>query len=210
METALAQTMRSFRTDSSRSWAVGLLSAAALLAMSGRMAVPRPHIPDTRDVAGAAPIHPGCPPDSSAVHGPCSCKQPRTRPLGGAWRNILVELDTNPARLQITEEQARGSALSPRIESLHAELEAAVQARARELESSRSVLSEARARVEEAEQTARFAENEEARLKQLLNGKLIAERDYVRALAESKRSRAEVEALERAVTRLEKRRADAR
>ena len=65
--------------------------------------------------------------------------------------DVLVELDANPARLELAEQVARRGVLDPEVESLRAELSATVQAREREQEANLAAIEEARARIVEAE-----------------------------------------------------------
>src|SRR5207245_6068091 len=89
-------------------------------------------------------------------------------------------------------------------ESLRAQVIATTEARAREQEATGAALEEARARVHEAEEPARFAEADAARVKKLLDQGLTPEREYARAQAEANHTRATVESLQRTITRLER------
>ncbi len=117
---------------------------------------------------------------------------------------ILLDLDANPEQLQIQEEQTRRKGIDPRLESLRAELTASVQAAEREKDAAWASLEEARVRVREAEQPARFAEADAARLKQLASEGLAPERDFTRAASEAIHTKTTVETLQQAITRLER------
>jgi membrane fusion protein (multidrug efflux system) len=118
--------------------------------------------------------------------------------------DVLVELDTNPERLEIAEHMARRGVLDPQLESLRAELSSAVQARRREQEANLAAIAEARARITEAEQPAAFSESEAVRTKRLLDSGLTTEREYARAQSETRQAKAAVETLRQVLTRLER------
>jgi multidrug resistance efflux pump len=199
--TAFARTMRSLLGDGFRRSLLGLLLSAVLLgAWTAWLFLARISRYETTD---SARLEVG--PAAHLVQAPYNGRVVASRLALG--RNVqagevLVELDSNSEHLQIEEEQTRRRAIDPRIESLRAELSAANEARTREQESSSAALEEARARVLEAEQTARFVEADAARVKKLLEERLATERDYARAEAEANRSRASVETLQRAVSRV--------
>ena len=115
----------------------------------------------------------------------------------------LVELDANPERLQMQEEQTRLKALDPQMESLHGEIAAAEQAQLREQQATRVALEEARARHQEAEALARLADGEAERLARLHASGLIPEREFVQGKSEAERRRAAAESLRLVMSRLE-------
>lgn len=202
MGTAFTRTLRSLRSDSPRRSSTGLLIAAILLAAWTAWLF-RAHIFRYETTTSAR-----LEVDRSThlIQAPYTGRVVMSNlALGRTVEpgDILVELDANPERLQIKEEQARHNAIHPRVESLLAELAAITQARVREQQAGRASLEEARARVNEAEQTARFAETDATRAKKLFEEKLAPERDYSRTQAEANRARAAVESFERSVTRVE-------
>jgi len=91
-------------------------------------------------------------------------------------KEVLVELDSNPERLQLQEESSRLRTIEPELRALEDEVAAAEQAGQREREATGVAVEEARARLEEAEALARLAATEADRLRQLLESGLIPER----------------------------------
>jgi membrane fusion protein (multidrug efflux system) len=118
--------------------------------------------------------------------------------------DVLVELDANPARLELAEQIVRRTMLDPQLESLRAELSATLKARGREQEANLAAMAEARARIAEAEPRAVLAETEAARTKQLLDQGLTTERENARAHSESRQAHAAVETLRQVLARLER------
>lgn len=203
MPTAFIRTMGSLRADGFRRSVAGLLMAAVLLggwcAWLFLARVSRYETTDSARLEVDRATH--------LLQAPYAGRVVASRLVLGRTveaGEILVELDANPERLQMQEERTRRKAIDPRVESLRAQLTAATQAAARERDAARAALEEARARVIEAEQPARFGEADAARLKQLLAEGLTPERDYARAQAEADRARAAVESWRQALTRQER------
>ena len=115
---------------------------------------------------------------------------------------ILLELDANAERLQLQEEQARLSAIPRQIDGLHAEMQAAEQARRDEQQASSAALDQAGAQQREVEANAQFAEQDAERLRRLRADGLIPERDYVRSRAEAQSRRASSDGFQAQITRL--------
>lgn len=203
MGTAFARTMRSLRADGFRGSALGLLLAVLLLGgWSVWLFLARISRYETTESARLEVDR-----ATHLLQAPYVGRVVKSRLVLGRTvqeGEILIELDANPERLQIEEERARRKAINPRVESLHAQIDAATQARMREQEATGAALDEARARVHEAEQPARFAEADAERLKKLFDERLTAEREYARAQADANRTRATVESLQRTITRLER------
>jgi multidrug resistance efflux pump len=202
MATAFTRTMRSLRADRFRSSLGVLLLATALLVgwtvwlLYARVA--RYETTDSARLEVARAIQ--------VIQAPYAGKVVASHLVLGAQvqaGDVLLELDANPERLQIQEERARRNVLDPQLESLNAEIEAALQARAREQEASHTALEEARARIREAEASARFTASDVGRYKQLFELGIGAERDYARAQSEAQRASANVESLQQTVARLE-------
>ena len=115
---------------------------------------------------------------------------------------ILLELDANAERLQLQEEQARVSAIPRQIDGLHAEMQAAEQARRDEQQASSAAVDQARAQQREVEANAQFAEQDAERLRRLRADGLIPERDYVRSRADAQSRRASSDGFQAQITRL--------
>ena len=201
MATAFTRTLRSIRADSYRGSLVTLLLATLLLGAWSVWIffgeVTRYETPDSArlEVAQSAYV----------LQAPLSGKVVSNHlDLGREVRagDVLVELDTSRELLLIKEQRARRAVLEPQLDSLRAELAAAVQAGSRENDATQATIREARARVEEAELSARFAEGERTRMQQLFESGLTAERDYEQARSEANRTRAAVETLRQALPRL--------
>jgi membrane fusion protein (multidrug efflux system) len=118
--------------------------------------------------------------------------------------DVLAELDTSAERLQLDEEQARLAALAPQVEALGSEIAAEEQAVNDERRAGAVGLDEARARVEEAEAAAQYAEEQTKRLSQLLNEGIISEMEVLRARSEAKSKRAAVDSLKLSVSRMQR------
>jgi multidrug resistance efflux pump len=88
--------------------------------------------------------------------------------------DVLVEVDTDPERLQLEEERARLASLSPEIAALRQETGAVEQARREERQASTVMREQAKAQFREGEALARFAEQEAERLRRLRSEGLIA------------------------------------
>ena len=117
--------------------------------------------------------------------------------------DILIELDTESERLQIAEQRARLEALAPQLRALQEQIASEEAARDQEKQAGRAAAEQALSAAREAEAPARFAENDEDRMRQLRAEGLIPERDYQRGRAEMQRARAAAESQRLAVGRLE-------
>jgi len=117
--------------------------------------------------------------------------------------DVLIELDANPERLQVREEQVRASAVEPQIRALEAEIAATEAARLREQEATRTAIAENRARLQEAEAISRLADGEAARLTRLQQEGLIPQREFDQGQAEAERRRAAAESIRLTLSRLE-------
>ena len=202
MATAFTRTLRSLRTDGFRySISILLLAVTLLIAWAvwlGYARVARYESSDSARLEVERAIH--------LIQAPYAGKVVASHLVLGAQvqaGDVLLELDANPERLQIQEGRARRKVLDPQLESLHAEIETALQARVREQEASRTALDEGRARIREAEASARFAASDVGRYKRLFELGIGAEREYARTQSEAQRASANVESLQQAVLRLE-------
>jgi multidrug resistance efflux pump len=117
--------------------------------------------------------------------------------------DVLIEIDTNPERLQIAEARARLIALDPQREAHLHQVWSIQQARVREQAGTRVAVEEANARYREVEARASSAEKQAARLKSLLASGIISDRDYEQGQAEALRWRATAESLQIVASRLQ-------
>jgi len=116
--------------------------------------------------------------------------------------DILVEIETDPQRLQLHEEQTRLTSLSPQIKALRNEVTAVELALRQEQQSTKVALEQAGAQFREAEAMARLAEREAERFKQLHSQGLIPERDFLQGTTDAERRRAAAENLRLTAHRL--------
>jgi membrane fusion protein (multidrug efflux system) len=116
---------------------------------------------------------------------------------------ILAEVDTEPDRLRVQQEQSRVRALDSDIARLRSQQTAEDAARGAEHQSTRAAIAEAMNRRREAETAAAFADQEEQRLRKLRDARLVAERDHERAAAEARRLRQNIETIQASAARLE-------
>ncbi len=118
--------------------------------------------------------------------------------------DVLVELETEAQRLQLVEEQARVAALESQLDALRGQSSAEQQAQTETRQAAPEALDESRARLAEAEASARAAADEAARREKLFASGLVAEAELVRAQAESQKRQAAADALRIAISRQNK------
>lgn len=109
--------------------------------------------------------------------------------------DVLAELDTTGARLQLAEEAARAATVGPRLASLQAELAAQADALAADQQAAQAALQAAQARVAEARAAADFAGEQARRVAADARAGGGAEVDALRAAAEARRLAAQHDAL---------------
>jgi multidrug resistance efflux pump len=117
---------------------------------------------------------------------------------------VLVELDTDVQKLQLTEEHTRLAALRPQISSLEEQIAAEQKASEQEQRMASVALEESRAHFREADAAARLAESEAQRLTQLYNSGVLAKADWERAQANAQQRRAAADSLGFGVSKLER------
>jgi membrane fusion protein (multidrug efflux system) len=107
--------------------------------------------------------------------------------------DVLIELDANVQRLQLFEEQLQNPSIETELEVLKREI-AAEQSALNEAQKAGDVgLQEAKARQQEAEVTASYAESEVDRLSRLQAAGLIASSELSRTRAEAEKQRSSAE-----------------
>lgn len=114
---------------------------------------------------------------------------------------VVVEIDSADVQLDIREQQARQEALRAQAEALRAQIDAEQRAREQETQAGRLGREENQAEAREADAKALHAENEQRRLQQLYESRLISERDYQQGVADAQRLRAGAQAKAIAVDR---------
>ncbi|MDQ3011670.1 MAG: HlyD family efflux transporter periplasmic adaptor subunit [Acidobacteriota bacterium] len=118
--------------------------------------------------------------------------------------DVLVELETESQRLQLVEEQARISALAAQLAALRGQSTAEQQVQIETRGAAPVAQDESRAKLEEAEASARAAEDEARRYEKLRADGLIAEMEVVRAKSEAEKRQAAAAALRIAINRQNK------
>jgi len=117
---------------------------------------------------------------------------------------VLVELDTDVQKLQLSEEHTRLTALRPQISSLEDQIAAEQKASEQEQRMASVALEESRAHFREADAAAHLAESEAQRLTQLYNSGVLAKADWERAQANAQQRRAAADSLGFGVSKLER------
>jgi membrane fusion protein (multidrug efflux system) len=115
---------------------------------------------------------------------------------------VLAELDARSERLRLAEEQTRLRAIPPQLNALRSQLADQESATARAGTAASSAVEQARARYQEAQATASFADDNAKRLTQLSSTGRIAEIDAMRARTEATKAGAAAAALGFEVSRL--------
>lgn len=202
MSTAFSRTLRILEADRGRRPVVGLLAAVALLggwtAWSAMARVTLYEITPTARLEVDRAIHP----IQSPMLGRVTAADLQ---VGRAVRagETLVELDSSPERMQVSEERTRLVAIAPQVESLRRQIAAEEQARAEERSTTRIAIEEARANARQAEAPASYNAAEIDRLQKLHEGGLIPEREYQKGRAEAQQTKFTAEREQIAVRRIE-------
>jgi multidrug resistance efflux pump len=108
--------------------------------------------------------------------------------------DVLVELDDQPLRRELDEKRARALAAAAQIEPLQREIAAREQGLRETEQAGRLQVDEAKARLREADATARFQELEAARAARLRGDGILSESEAVRAAADAQMKRITAEA----------------
>jgi membrane fusion protein (multidrug efflux system) len=119
---------------------------------------------------------------------------------------VLIELDADVQKLQLTEERTKLGALGPQIQSLEDQIAAEQRASEQEQQTAAVALDEARAHFREADAAAHLAESEAQRLSQMYSSGVLAKADFERAQANAAERRAAADSLRLAVNKLEQQR----
>jgi multidrug resistance efflux pump len=117
--------------------------------------------------------------------------------------DVVVELESESARLQLDEEQTRLASGRRRRDALQAQLTAEERAWPEERQAGLLAISEGRARQAEAETAAKFAAGEAERARRLNQASVLSQAELERLDAESQKQRAAVSAASLSVSRLE-------
>lgn len=106
--------------------------------------------------------------------------------------DVLVEMDAVPNQLELQEERVREQGLRPELTRLQGQIAALEAAQLEDQQSARISAQEAENRVRESEIAAQASEQEYARSGKLYAEKLISDRDWEKATAETSRLQAVV------------------
>lgn len=117
---------------------------------------------------------------------------------------VLVELDADAQKLQLSEERTRRAALRPQIASLEEQVASEEKAWQQEHSAAEVALDEARAHNTEAEAAASFAELEAKRLQQMYSSGVLSQQEWERAQAQAQQRRAAADSMRLEVIRLER------
>lgn len=198
-----SRSLRSLRADDSRASLVGILGAGALIvgwiAWLFLARVTRYETSEHARLEAAQAAH--------RVEAPADGKVASAALAIGVEVEagaLLVELDSEALRLELTEKRARLATATAQLAPLRTEMAAREQALAGTQEEGRSEVGEAKARARGADAAATFQESEVARTARLRKEGLLSDADASRLAAEAQSKRAAAEAEE-----LGARRADA-
>lgn len=114
----------------------------------------------------------------------------------GDW---LVELEADPEQLRLSQEQSHQQALETQLQNLRGQLSAELEALGQERRGGEAVVEQARARLVEAQESAKFAAQELQRDRDLFKQGLTAEIELQRSISNAKQKSAEAEASATAV-----------
>lgn len=116
---------------------------------------------------------------------------------------VLVELESESQRLQLSEERSRLNTVASRLTVLRAELKTERQASAKEQQVLPPTLDEARSKFREAEALAQMSQEEADRAGRLRDAGVLSESEFRRAQAEAQSRLAAAESLRVSVRRIE-------
>jgi multidrug resistance efflux pump len=117
---------------------------------------------------------------------------------------VLLELDADTQKLQLSEERTRLAGLQPQIRSLDEQIATEKKAFEQEQRTAAAALEEARAHFREADAAAHLAESEAERLNQMYASGVLSEADWERGRANAQQHRAAADSLKFAISKLER------
>jgi membrane fusion protein (multidrug efflux system) len=117
---------------------------------------------------------------------------------------VLVEMESDAQRLQLTEEEARAAALAAQLAALRGQTTAERLVQSETQAAAPVAIDEAKARYDEAVAVARSASEEYRRLAGLRSEGLVSELGVIKAKAEADRLQAAADAMKLAVNRQDK------
>jgi membrane fusion protein (multidrug efflux system) len=202
MPSAFSQTMRSLQADGFRPSRWGLIVVGMLVAAGSgwlfwaQIAVYETTRQARMEVGGA--VHPVAAPMAGRVAA-AHLELGRLVQTG----DLLVELESESARLLLEEEKSRLTTFTRRREALAEQIAAEEAAWPDERTTAQLTTDESRARQREANARAQFADAETERMKELGTGGLVSKSESQRVEAEAGQQRASASALALTVAKLE-------
>lgn len=201
MSATFAQTTRAL--DADRSTASAALGVAALALLGAWVAWFTCADVSVHEVTTAGRIEVSD--MAHAVDAPVAGRIASTRLTVGAaveTGDVLVEIDAEPERRKLAEEETRLATVQPELDALARQLAALEQSLGSDRATTRASLDQAHARHQAAQVAAEAAEEEARRAERLASQGAIADVERLRARAEADRLRASAEALALEDTRL--------
>lgn len=202
MPNSFARSQHILDTDGSRHATWGLLVSGALLVLwSCWFFLARVSVYAVSDTAGLEVAQAAHPVDSQFAGRVVASNLAIGRDVREG--EVLVKLDADAQKLQLSEERTRMAAVGPQIDSIEDQIAAEEKAAQNEKNSSVVALNEARAHYREAEAAAKFSANEAERAQQMHTAGVISSVEWERAQADAQQRRAAADGLQFAISRLE-------
>lgn len=201
MSTPFPRTLRSLSADNFRSRLAGLLLAALVVGGWAAWAV-LARVP-VYAVTEEARLEAG--PEVHYIESPVDGRVVALHVAVGQEvkaGDLLFELDSADQRLDLHEEQTRRGAVAPQISVIERQILDEQEALESERQAAGAALSEARARLGEVTEAARFAEEEVKRMSGLYKEGFISEVEFLRLQSEAKKKQSVAESSRLALDRL--------
>ncbi|WP_394821477.1 HlyD family secretion protein [Pendulispora albinea] len=197
------RTLRSIERDSLQGCHVMALVAAVLLAAwSVWLFVAKVSIYETSETARLEVLHATHPVDAPIAGRAVKVDLVLDREVQEG--DIIMVLDAEPQRLELSEVRARVASVAPKLAATRAELDAEKQALAHFRNQGKAAIDESASRSEEARIAATLARDEFDRIERLQKSGAIAEIDAVRGKAEAQSKAAAEAALRSQQSKLER------
>ncbi|HWS99781.1 MAG TPA: HlyD family efflux transporter periplasmic adaptor subunit [Pyrinomonadaceae bacterium] len=201
MSTPFSRTLRSLAADNFRSRLAGLLVAALVVGAWAAWAV-LARVP-VYAVTEEARLEAG--PEVHYIESPVNGRVVALHVAVGQEikaGHLLFELDSEDQRLDLHEERTRQSVAAPQISVIERQILDEQEALESERQAAAAALSEARARLSEVTEAARFAAEEVKRMSGLYKEGFISEVEFLRLESEAKKRQAVAESSRLALDRL--------
>jgi membrane fusion protein (multidrug efflux system) len=203
MSVQFVRTARSLEADSSSGWLLSLVVAAALLGVWGLwFGLARVTVYRTSDQARLETVSHVHPMDAAVAGQIVETSLELERPVHVG--EMLVELDSKSQRLELDEQRARIAALAPQLTRLRSEIAAEEKALTDGREAGRWSLEQTHARNLRTAKVAAIASDIAGRYRALIQARVGAEVQYLRALSEAQQAQAAADAARLEINRLQK------